>query len=150
MAGLDPTMPSAAGGRWMPKNGPAVLYTSLTLDGAMAELGFHYGLLAPLPRSEVVISRIEVAAERSIALSFDDFDELKIDRARYGELNYTRCQAVGEVIAHLGMDAVVVPSARWPTENLVLILDNGALGLAPRLVNSEHANWRTWIERHRV
>lgn len=44
---LDALAPSTSGGRWSPKGGPAVLYTSLSKEGALAEISFHWGLLVP-------------------------------------------------------------------------------------------------------
>lgn len=40
---LNPLAGSFSGGRWMRRDGAAVLYTSLEREGALAEISFHWG-----------------------------------------------------------------------------------------------------------
>lgn len=146
--GLNPTAASSAGGRWMVKDGPSVLYTALTREGALAEISYHLGLLTPVPRRPVSLSRLSVSAQRAITLRFEDFEALGIDRSRFSDLNYTRCQAVGAVVAYLNFDAFIVPSARWPGDNLVILTDAISLDQSPELKAIEEVDWADWAARH--
>ena len=46
-ASLDPLAPSTRGGRWIPQDDAAVLYTSLSPEGALAEIAFYWSRLIP-------------------------------------------------------------------------------------------------------
>ena len=41
---------------------------------------------------------------------------------RYESVNYHRTQEIGAAVAFLGCDGLMVPSARWDCENLVLFI----------------------------
>lgn len=77
-----------------------------------------------------------------------DFEPLGIDRLRFADLNYTRCQAVGAVVAYLNFDAFIVPSARWPGDNLVILTDAISLDRSPELLTTEDVDWLAWAARH--
>ena len=144
--GLAATTPSTAGGRWMPRDGMAVLYTSTEWDGALAEMRFHLGLLSPVPRKPIAVHRLQVAAKRMIRITRNDFDALDIDPNRFGELDYRRPEIVGDAIGFLEFDAMLVPSARWPCENLVLLQDNQDLSDSPTVLDSEEVAWIDWAK----
>jgi hypothetical protein len=50
----------------------------------------------------------------------------------------------GAVVAFIGCDGLIIPSARWDCENLVLFTDNLAMdvGLEPKSV--EEVDWEAW------
>lgn len=52
---LDPLVGSYNGGRWMRPDVASVLYTSLTRDGALAEIVFHWSQLDPRPTKPIVL-----------------------------------------------------------------------------------------------
>ena len=122
--GRDPVEPSRAGGRW-DRGGFDVLYTALEADGAIAELDYHLRMQPVFPsKYRAEVHELAVATER--ALYFDSLDELVplgVDPSRYREPLYSRSQDIGDAAAFLGVAALVVPSARWPCQNVVLILD---------------------------
>ena len=78
---VDPTAPSINGGRWaMPPNddpGTSILYTSLTRDGALAELCSFLADLSPIPKERPIkVSKLKVTASRVVHLSIDQIAEL--------------------------------------------------------------------------
>jgi hypothetical protein len=68
--------------------------------------------------------------------------------ARPGEAPATRTQEIGAVTSFLERDGLMVPSARWPCENLVIYGDNHGLSEQLSLEKSEEVNWIRWIEEH--
>ncbi|MFM9887003.1 MAG: RES family NAD+ phosphorylase [Burkholderiales bacterium] len=144
--GYDPTIFSAAGGRWMRRDGMSVLYTSIEREGALAEMSFRLGMLTPVPSKPIVLHRLEVKARKMIRISKPDFHALNIDPSRYGDLDYLRTQEIGEAIAFLEFDAMLVPSARWPCDNLVLLGDHQELATSPTVLESEQVEWIPWAK----
>ena len=55
---LDPLASSFSGGRWMRRDGAGVLYTSLALEGALAEISFHWGQLNPRPTNLIGLAEL--------------------------------------------------------------------------------------------
>lgn len=63
---IDPVAASTSGGRWMPTGGASVLYTSLTREGALAEISL------PNPPEQAGLTARAVALgdlRRAVALS---------------------------------------------------------------------------------
>lgn len=122
--GRNPLEPSRAGGRWDRGNFD-ILYTALESDGAIAEVDFHLRMQPVFPsKYRAELCELEVTTER--ALYFDSLHQLAplgVDAARYREPLYSRSQEIGDVAAFLGIGALIVPSARWPCLNAVLMLD---------------------------
>ena len=106
---LDPLAPSTSGGRWAPKDGPAVLYMSTERDGALAEITFHLRQFYPLPSKIAALYRIGLTARRTMRLLRADLVDLGVDWARYGEINYERSQAIGAAVAFLEYDGLLAP-----------------------------------------
>ena len=130
---LDPLVPSTAGGRWAPKGDLAVLYTSLVREGALAEIAFHWGQMTPLPSKPATLYRLGVATQRSLRLIRADLADLGVSSDLYHTVAYHRTQEIGAAVAFLGCDGLMVPSARWNCENLVIFADNHGLGPPNRL-----------------
>lgn len=143
---LDPLAHSTSGGRWAPTSELAVLYTSLEPDGALAEIAFHWSQLAPVPSKPVVLHRLRVSAPRSLRLIRADLPTLGVDMSRYSEIGYQRTQEIGAAAAFLENDGIIVPSARWDCDNLVLFNDN-ILHVTLEVVNSEERDWREWCRQ---
>lgn len=121
---LDPLAPSTSGGRWMPKGERSVLYTSLSRDGALAELAFHWGMLSPLPSKPAVLSRINVDLKDTLCLLRVDLTSLGVDEQHFSSINYKTMQNVGAAVAFLGCHGLIVPSARWLSDNLIVFTEN--------------------------
>ena len=141
---LDPVAPSTSGGRWMPRDLAPVLYTSLLREGALAEICYHWGQLTPRPSKPAVVHRLAVSTERRLRLLKGDLRDLDVDMQRYQELYYHRTQEIGAAVAFLGCDGLMVPSARWDCENLVLFMDSHKLNNRLEALANEAVDWQTW------
>jgi hypothetical protein len=142
--GLNPLTPSSAGGRWSPRGSVPVLYTSLHKAGALAEISYHWSLLDPLPTKPVVVHRIKAIAARSLRLVEVNLRRLGVEMDRLGEIPYKPTQDIGAAVAFLGYDGLVVPSARWKTENLIIFAENNSLLGELDLLGSEDIDWQSW------
>ncbi|MGH8147618.1 MAG: RES family NAD+ phosphorylase [Rhodanobacteraceae bacterium] len=145
---LDPTAYSTWGGRWAPKDDIPVLYTSLEANGAIAEISHHWMLLTPRPKRPVMLHGLDVTATQTLKLIRADLKTLSVDLDHFGDLNYTFTQQIGAAVAFLGNDGLIVPSARWDCENLILF-DDGTLKtkLTP-VGDPEQVDWQTWCKRN--
>lgn len=150
-SGRDPLMPSGPGGRW-DDGSFDVLYTANAADGAKAEVHYHLSRLQPVFPSQAKFHLHEIHAALRKALVFTSLDALQpfgIDPHGFGAAAYARrnaeyaaSQKLAEAAHFLGFDALVVPSARWPASNTVLLMghlaedqvrhvrDHGAVDLA--------------------
>lgn len=130
--GRDPLQCSASGGRW--DDGTFdVLYTSLAREGAIAELRFHLMRGQPVMPSKVRYRLYEIELSLDRALRFLDLAALgavglKVET--FGRLSYEqksdeypRTQEIGEVAHFLDFDGLIVPSARFDTQNAVVFCD---------------------------
>lgn len=147
---LDPLTFSTRGGRWGRDGGIAVLYTSLTREGALAEIGFHWSRLTPLPTKPAMLHRLRVATKSALRLIRARLPVFGVEPARFGELKYVRTQEIGEAVAFLGHDGLIVPSARWDCDNLVLFNDNHAIESELEVVTSEEIDWLAWSQSHGI
>jgi hypothetical protein len=151
-AGLDPLRGSAAPGRWSPAGEFDVLYTSLTRDGALAEIGYRLSLEPVWPsliRHE--LHTIRVATKRT--LRFADIASLRplgVDATRYESFDYATTQAIAAAAHFLEFDGLIVPSARAPVPNLVMFLDQIVDDAQLVLSRSVAVDWNTWRRRRRV
>lgn len=134
----DPCRYSAAGNRW--DNGEfEVLYTSLTREGAIAEIYFHLRRGQPVFPSKLRYSLYELDVNINGVFDLSDkgtLKELGLDLSQYGQLSYIdrhseypSCQQVGEAAHFLGSDedgeasGILVPNARYSCANLVVFGD---------------------------
>ena len=131
--GRDPLQPGRSGGRW-DDGSFDVLYTSSERDGALAETWFHMTRGQPIPPSNPVkrIYQLEVEFDRVLDLSGEGrLAALGVNMHYYGRLSYLRrndeyptTQQIGEVAHFYEYEAVVVPNARWPTSNVVILTEH--------------------------
>ena len=148
---LDPLAPSTRGGRWAPASETAALYTSLVREGALAEIAFHLGQLSPVPRKHVALHRLRVTATRTLRLIRADLAALGIPDAEYSNINYKQTQAVGAAVAFLGCNGLIVPSARWTCDHLIIFTDNLAVvGDELSVVSTEEVDWLAWAQSHNL
>lgn len=146
--GREPLAPSARGGRWAPPEEVAVLYTSMAREGALAEIVFHWGQLTPLPSRPAVLHRIRLTAGKTLRLIQADLAALGVTTRDYHRINYERTQMIGAAVGYLGHDGLIVPSARWDCENLVLFPDNHGIEHTLQVVDSEVIDWQAWAREH--
>lgn len=148
----DPIAFSYNGGRWAPPSSyqsVPVLYTSLERSGAIAEMASWLSMLTPRPTKPIVVHRLVVWARDVVSLDLPQLAALGIDRERYSERSYaamgeappSRTQEIGAALSFLGIDGLLVPSARWQCQNLVLFdnLDN-QVDVADE--SSEEVDWQ--------
>ena len=80
-----------------------------------------------------------------------NLDALGVSTADYLSLNYTQTQKIGAAVAFLGCDGLVVPSARWDCENLVIFAENHNVGESDlQLIASEEVDWLGWARANRL
>jgi hypothetical protein len=141
---LDPLAASLSGGRWMRRDGVGVLYTSLTREGALAEISFHWGQLTPRPTKPVVLHTLRVAAHRTLKLVRADLEALGVPERAYGNVNMPRTQDIGAAVEFLGCDGLIAPCARWRCDNLVLFPDRMGVDATLEIARSDAVDWLAW------
>ncbi|MCH7931162.1 MAG: RES family NAD+ phosphorylase [Proteobacteria bacterium] len=147
--GRDPLQGYPAGARWDPPGGFDVLYTTLDPDGARAEIFFHLMRAPVFPSRTVYLSHtIRVQTRRTLRLAdMNALAALKVDTARYSELDYTRTQAIADAAHFLGFDGLLVPSARWECRNLIIFMDRIDPNDDLAVNASEPVDWQAWRTR---
>jgi hypothetical protein len=146
IAGRDPTRGSTANGRWSSNGEFEVLYTSLEKNGAIAEIG-HRLSLEPVWPSRIAhqVHKLAVTAARVARLQdLETLTRLKVDVSRYNGYDYTATQAIAAAADFLGHDALMVPNARHPSANLVLLLGNSEPDSVLKVISSEPVDWTAW------
>lgn len=145
--GLDPTAYSAWGGRWAPKDDVPVLYTSFEPEGAIAEISHHWMQSAPRPTKNVFLHQLNVTATQTLRLIRADLAVLGVDLDRFGDLDYTFTQQIGSAVAFLENDGLIVPSARWDCENLILFDDGSLKTKLEAVATPTEVDWQEWCRR---
>jgi len=111
--GRDPTLFFAGGNRW--DDGTfEVLYTSLSREGALAEMHYHVARGQPIAPSKIKyrLHELQVKIDGVLDLTNMSFlAGLGIDPATYGKLPY------------LDPSALLVPNARHDGDNMVIFGD---------------------------
>ncbi len=151
--GRNPLEPSRIGGRWDlgdARDGYDVLYTTMDPDGAIAEVEYHLSQQPVFPsRTRRSLHTIRARASTVITLkTIDDLIALGVERTRYREPLYERTEEIGDAVAFLACDALIVSSALWSGLNVVLFLgalDSEALKLIGKSVPID---WDTWRVEH--
>jgi RES domain-containing protein len=154
--GYDPLRPSRAGGRW-DDGSFDVLYTSTARDGALAESWFHAARGQPIIPSKVRkrLFRLHATLDRVLDLTTDGkLAALGVNMATYGRLSYLRrsdeyptLQQIGEIAFFYEYQAIMVPSARFPAANAVILTEHVASAQV-RVVEDEAVDLEAWaLER---
>jgi hypothetical protein len=152
-ATADPIAPSLYGGRWArPQNddpGTSVLYTSMARDGAMAEIVSILVDLTPIPGPrELKVTRLAITASKVLRLDRRSLPTLGVAMDRYHEREYARTQEVGSTLSWLGVDGLIVPSARWQCDNLIVFSENHKIDEKLEPIDSELIEWQAWAQEH--
>ncbi|MDE2514498.1 MAG: RES family NAD+ phosphorylase [Rhodospirillales bacterium] len=146
IVGREALRGSAAGGRWSPPGEFDVLYTSLSREGALAEIGYRLSL-EPVWPSRIAHALHRIRARTTYTLRFADLASLAplgVDGARYGGFDYAATQAIAAAAFFLDFDGLIVPSARSVAHNLVLFLDKLEPEAALHVAASETVDWVGW------
>jgi RES domain-containing protein len=157
--GFDPLRPSRAGGRW-DDGSFDVLYTAASRDGALAESWFHASKGQPILPSKVAkrLYQIEAELHRVLDLTGDGkLASLGFNMATYGKLSYVQrvqeypaLQQIGEVAFFYDYQAVIVPSARWPSANVVIMTEHIMATQQLYIVHSEPVDLAAWAVANRA
>lgn len=147
---LDPFATSTFGGRWSKPDGQAVLYTCLDWLGALKELAYHWNLQTPPLSKPIVVHTLRIQTERTLRLLRTNFPALGLQATELNQFEMRRTQEIGEAVAFLDFDGLIVPSARHPCDNLIVFQANSgsSYGLFA-LEKSEKLENEVWQERVR-
>lgn len=143
--GQDPLVCRRSGGRW--DDGTFdVLYTSETVEGAIAERRFHLYQGQPFPPSKVRYELFELRVSLKTVMHFANLQALEqvgLRVAGYGQLSYLerereypRSQEVAEACAFLGADGLRVPSARDVNQGNLIVFCEQAIEIEMAVVQS--------------
>jgi hypothetical protein len=146
--GLNALTPSLIGGRWMLPDEIPILYTSAERDGAIAEIAHHWGMLTPVPSKPVMVHELSATMDKVFKLARADLIDLGVDWNRYEDINYERTQVIGAAVAHLELDGLIAPSARWDCDNVMVFMPEAHRVGAVRLQSSMEVDWRAWAREH--
>ena len=125
----------------------------------MAESWFHMVKGQPIVPSKIAkrLYQIQADLQRVLNLSGDGrLAALGVNVATYGRLSYVQrveeypsLQQIGEVAFFYEYQAVIVPSARWPGTNVVIMTEHLAVTQL-QLVDDEAVDLEAWARAHRV
>ena len=136
---------SKGAGRWNLRESE-VLYCALERDGALSEIHFHIARQQSVfpGRLRSAVHRLRARFGRVLDLSdMGLLQRLGVEPARYREILYAETQRIGEAVGFLGFDAMRVPNARHPSDNLVVFPANCGLD-AIEPVGADDIDWTEW------
>lgn len=143
--GRDSLACSRAGGRW-DDGSFDVLYTSETREAALEERRFHLYQGQPIPPSKVRYALFELHVSLEAVIVLNHLDRLKalgLNVSRYGQLSYVereqeypRSQEIAEACFFLGADGLLVPSARDPTSNNLVVFCEQTTNMEMQIIRS--------------
>ncbi len=137
---------SRGSGRWNTTE-MSVWYGATEPEGAIAEMHYHLSRGQSVFPSKIRHDLYELSIKTTQTLVLADMKQLKtlgVDESRYKEILYTRTQEIAAASAFLGFDGMIVPSARWNCNNVVLFLKNFAIDeMIEKSVKP--INWSKWI-----
>jgi RES domain-containing protein len=124
-----PEKRNVRGARWNPPEVEA-LYVSLDAQTALAEAE-HLIESQPLrPMARRTLYRLQIALPAVVDLTGAGvLSTLGVDEADIWSDDYSACQAVGAAAIFLHLDGMIVPSARSPGHNIVVLF--GGTRVAP-------------------
>lgn len=152
--GREPNRESTVVGRWSDGSFP-VLYTSLEADTCQAEVYFHVYQKQPVPPSKLRFGLHKLSIELTRTLRLLDTAQLEslgvvqdlFYAKRFNQVvreSYPKTQAIGAAANFLGLDGLLVPSARVNGTNVVLLTDNIAPEREIAITNSEPCDLKAW------
>ena len=144
--GRAATVGSTANGRWGPQGEFEVLYTAVERNGALAEIGYRRSL-EPIWPSRIDDEVHKLRLNLVNTLQFENVDELAhlgVDANRYESFDYSATQAIAAAAHFLEYDGMVVPSARFPCQNVVVFLDQLKNEDQLDALNTEDVDWEEW------
>jgi len=146
-AGRNPLVGSVGGGRWSPDGRFEVLYTSLKADGAMAEVYYHLSRAPVMSSSHMRLNRLKISLDNALVLDAAQLKALGVNDPLASRVDYVLTQAVGEAAYMMDYQGLIVPSARWECNNLVLFIERIDLNEHIELLEDSDINWPAWREQ---
>ena len=148
-AARDPLAGGSGGGRWSPDGRFEVLYTSLEDNGAMAEAYYHLSKAPVMSSSHMLLNHLSVSLDNVLYLDVDQLTELGMEDPLASRSRGDIGRSIGEAACMLDYHGLVVPSARWDCENLVIFLDHRSFDLNKNIsfVEASGVNWSAWKEQ---
>lgn len=121
LADNPPDKRNVRGARWNPP-GVEALYTSLDEKTAVAEGDYLIASQPIRPRSRRSLHRLEISLRSAVDLTDPLLlANLGVDEKALAGDDYGACQAVGAAASFLHLEGIIVPSARSPGHNLVVL-----------------------------
>lgn len=138
-----------ASGRWNPPGRMVALYTSLSADGAIAEVYYHLSQAPVFSSAEKLIHKLRIQTHSTLKL--DDprtLEKLESIVNESSENELPAGQAIAAAAHLLEYDSLLVPSVRWPCNNLVVFMDLLTPESIVKAAEPEEINWPAWIEQN--
>lgn len=142
-----PLIGNAGGGRWSPDNRFEALYTSLTEDGALSEVYYHLSRAPVMPSSSMELSRLNVTLDNVLVLNEKQLIQLGVENPMASRLANNHSQAIGEAAYMLDYQGLIIPSARWDCNNLMLFIERIDINEQIELLGTNDVNWPAWREK---
>lgn len=122
-----------------------VLYTAFDREGALEKIHFHLSRQPVFPsKHRSVLHQISVRTRKTLQLAdMASLAALGIAPDGYSSLDYGRSQEVADAAYFLGFDGLLIPSARWNCQNLVLFTDRLEVGDL-KVLESQPVDWAAW------
>lgn len=144
----DPLAGNEGGGRWSPDNSFETLYTSLEPNGALSEIYFHLSRAPVFSSSRMNLNQLHVSLDHVLRLKKQDLHDLGVEDPLALRADYSTTQPMGAAAHMLDYQGLIVPSARWDCENLVLFMDRISLETQLKVTEYKEINWPAWRESH--
>jgi hypothetical protein len=93
------------------------------------------------------LGALHSCSDAAILGDLHQLERLGVNTARFETFEYASTQAIAAAVHFLEFDALIVPSARYDVQNLVVFLDR--LQTPPELINTDSVNWTAWRARMR-
>lgn len=133
---------SSARGRWNSPEGQfEILNTSLAADGADAEFEAFWSLFEQRPDRRALNWKLRVRLWRVVELGFEELGQLGVRQTDYRSRNYSRTQEISDGLNYLGCDGLIVPSARYDCNNLIVYMQNLSRDCILEEVESKEFLW---------
>ena len=147
-ASRDPLAGGVGGGRWSPPNQIEALYTSLKSAGALAEAYYHLSRAPVFSSSSMKINQIFVKLDNVLTLDMKILNQLGIADPLASRIDFGLTQPISEAANLFDYQGLLVPSARFDCNNLVVFM--GKINADKQLIlsKSEDVNWPAWREKN--
>jgi RES domain-containing protein len=120
-AASPPERRNVRGARWNPPNVEA-LYVSLAAETALAEAEYLIESQPLRPTAKRTLHRLRISLTAVVDLTDRDvLLSLGVGEKELESEDLSACQAVGAAAVFLRLDGIIVPSARNPGDNIVIL-----------------------------